>query len=107
MHQHYSKMQSHIIGDSQAKSHQSSNTCTLCTNSKVVASQIEKERIAREPTTESYLALVRRMESYFKGFTVEHIKRSENSEPDCHTPFRERGNEASIRVPRMFKSHAW
>jgi hypothetical protein len=22
-----------------------------------------------------------------------------------HTPFRERGNEASIRVPRMFKSH--
>jgi hypothetical protein len=26
---------------------------------------------------------------------------------DCHTPFRERGNEASIRVPRMFKSHAW
>jgi hypothetical protein len=25
----------------------------------------------------------------------------------CHTPFQERGNEASIRVPRMFKSHAW
>jgi hypothetical protein len=25
----------------------------------------------------------------------------------CHTPFREKGNEASIRVPRMFKSHAW
>jgi hypothetical protein len=23
----------------------------------------------------------------------------------CHTPFRERGNETSIRVPRMFKSH--
>jgi hypothetical protein len=23
----------------------------------------------------------------------------------CHTPFRERGNEASTRVPRMFKSH--
>jgi hypothetical protein len=23
----------------------------------------------------------------------------------CHTPFRERGNEASIRVPGMFKSH--
>jgi hypothetical protein len=23
----------------------------------------------------------------------------------CHTPFQERGNEASIRVPRMFKSH--
>jgi hypothetical protein len=26
-------------------------------------------------------------------------------EEKCHTPFRERGNEASIRVPRMFKSH--
>jgi hypothetical protein len=24
---------------------------------------------------------------------------------NCHTPFRERGNEASIRVLRMFKSH--
>jgi hypothetical protein len=26
---------------------------------------------------------------------------------DCHTPFQEIGNEASIRVPRMFQSHAW
>jgi hypothetical protein len=25
--------------------------------------------------------------------------------PRCRTPFRERGNEAFIRVPRMFKSH--
>jgi hypothetical protein len=25
----------------------------------------------------------------------------------CHTPFGERGNEASIRVPRLFKSHVW
>jgi hypothetical protein len=25
----------------------------------------------------------------------------------CHTPFREIGNEASIRVPGMFKSHDW
>jgi hypothetical protein len=23
----------------------------------------------------------------------------------CHTPFRDSGNEASIRVPRMFHSH--
>jgi hypothetical protein len=30
-----------------------------------------------------------------------------SSDTTCHTPFRERGNEASIRVPRMFKSHAW
>jgi hypothetical protein len=30
-----------------------------------------------------------------------------NSLMDCHTPFREIGNKASIRVPMMFKSHAW
>jgi hypothetical protein len=24
---------------------------------------------------------------------------------DCHTPFRDNGNEASICVPRMFNSH--
>jgi hypothetical protein len=45
-------------------------TCVLHTNSKVVSRQIEKECIAREPTLERYLALVRRMESYIKGFTV-------------------------------------
>jgi hypothetical protein len=32
---------------------------------------------------------------------------SGKAEPSCHSLFRERGNEASIRVPRMFKSHAW
>jgi hypothetical protein len=25
----------------------------------------------------------------------------------CHTPFRDSRNEASIRVPRMFHSHVW
>jgi ribonuclease HI len=48
--------------------------CTLCTDSKVVAGQIEKECVAREPTLEWYVALVKRMENYFKGFTVEYIK---------------------------------
>jgi ribonuclease HI len=57
-------------------------TCTLRTDSKVVACQIEKECITREPTPERYLALVRRMENYFKGFTVEYIKRSKNSKAD-------------------------
>jgi hypothetical protein len=27
------------------------------------------------------------------------------SKANCHTPFQERGNETTIRVPRMFKSH--
>jgi hypothetical protein len=40
----------------------------------VVTGQIEKECIAREPTLERYLALVRRMENYFKGFTIEYIE---------------------------------
>jgi ribonuclease HI len=47
--------------------------CTLRTDSKVVAEQIKKECITREPTLEKYLALVRRMESYFKEFTIKYI----------------------------------
>jgi ribonuclease HI len=48
--------------------------CTLRAYSKVVAGQIEKECIAREPTLERYLALVKRMENYFKGFIVKYIE---------------------------------
>jgi hypothetical protein len=57
-------------------------TCTLRIDSKVVARQIEKECITREPTLERYLALVRRMECYFKGFTIEYIERTKNAEAD-------------------------
>jgi hypothetical protein len=52
------------------------------TNSKVVAGQIEKECHAREPTLERYLGLVRIMENYFKGFTVEYIERNKIFEAD-------------------------
>jgi ribonuclease HI len=55
-------------------------TCVLRSDSKVVSGQIEKECIAREPTLERYLALVRRMVSYFKGFTVEFIECNKNDE---------------------------
>jgi hypothetical protein len=55
-------------------------TCVLHTNSKVVSGQIEKECIAREPTLERYLALVRRMESYFMGLTLEYIECNKNTE---------------------------
>jgi hypothetical protein len=41
-----------------------------------------KKCIAREPTLEKYLALVRRMEKNFKGFTVKYIDRNKNSEAD-------------------------
>jgi ribonuclease HI len=56
--------------------------CTLRIDSKVVAGQIEKECIAREQTLERYLTLVRRMENHFKGFTVEYIEQSKNTEAD-------------------------
>jgi hypothetical protein len=46
------------------------------THSKVIGGQIEKECMARDATLERYLATVRRMENYFKGFTVEYIKRA-------------------------------
>jgi hypothetical protein len=48
----------------------------------VVAGQIEKECIAREPTLKKYLLLVRRMENFFKGFTIEYIDRNKNVEAD-------------------------
>jgi ribonuclease HI len=56
--------------------------CILRINSKVVTGQIEKECIAREPTLDKYLGLVRKMENYFKGFTLEYIKRNKNCEAD-------------------------
>jgi hypothetical protein len=36
----------------------------------------------RDETLERYLAAVRRMENFFKGFTVEHIERAKNTEAD-------------------------
>jgi hypothetical protein len=48
----------------------------------VVVGPIEKECIVREPILEKYLALVRRIEKNFKGFTIEYIDRNKNSEAD-------------------------
>jgi ribonuclease HI len=56
--------------------------CIIRTNSKVIAAQIEKECIARDTTLEKYLALIKRTKNDFKGFSVEHIKRSKNIEAD-------------------------
>jgi hypothetical protein len=53
---------------------------TLKIGTKVIASQIEKECMARDGTIERYLDTARRMENHFKGFTVEHIKRTKNTE---------------------------
>jgi ribonuclease HI len=48
----------------------------------VIVSQIEKECMARDATREKYLAIVWRMESYFKGFTVEYVDMPKNTEAD-------------------------
>jgi ribonuclease HI len=56
--------------------------CTLRIESKVVAGQIEKECIAMERTLKRYLACVRRMENYFKCFTIEYIKQAKNVKAD-------------------------
>jgi hypothetical protein len=48
----------------------------------VVASQIEKECMARDATLERYLVAIRRMENYFKGFAVKYIERTKNTEVD-------------------------
>jgi ribonuclease HI len=46
--------------------------CILHTDSKVVAGQIEKECIAREPTLEKYLSLVRRMD-FFRALAAKFL----------------------------------
>jgi ribonuclease HI len=56
--------------------------CILKIDSKVIVRQIEKECITRDTMLERYLALVRRMENYFRGFSIEHIERSKNTEVD-------------------------
>jgi hypothetical protein len=56
--------------------------CILKTNSKVIVSQIDKECMARDETRERYLAIVWRMENFFKRFTVRHIERAKNTEAD-------------------------
>jgi hypothetical protein len=42
-------------------------------DSQVVAGQVEKEYIAREPELVRYLALVRALERRFQGFTLKYI----------------------------------
>jgi hypothetical protein len=53
--------------------------CTLKTDSKVIASQIVKECMGRDGSLERFLAAVRRMDNFFKGFTVEHIERAKST----------------------------
>ena len=56
--------------------------CIIKMDSKVVASQIEKEYSAKEPVLMQYLTAVRSLEKQFKGFTLQHDERNKNEEAD-------------------------
>ena len=51
-------------------------------DSQVVARQVEKEYIVREPELVKYLATLRSLERRFQGFTLQYIPRAENSEAE-------------------------
>ena len=50
------------------------------TDSQVIAGQVKKEYITREPELVKYLAIVRALEQRFQGFTLQYIPRAENAE---------------------------
>jgi ribonuclease HI len=56
--------------------------CILKIDSKVIVGQIKKECMARDAILEKYLAINKRMENYFRGFTVEYIERTKNTKAD-------------------------
>jgi hypothetical protein len=58
-----------------------SNFLVKC-DAKVIKDHVEKESEAREPELVKYLAEVRKMERHFRGFTIEHLPRKNNSEAD-------------------------
>jgi ribonuclease HI len=58
-------------------------TCIVRTDSKIVASQVEKEYSAKDPTLMQYLTAVHSLEKQFKGFTLQHVDRARNEEADA------------------------
>jgi ribonuclease HI len=58
-------------------------TCIVKTDSKVVASQVEKEYSAKDPALMQYLTTIRSLERQFKGFTLQHVDRARNKEADA------------------------
>jgi ribonuclease HI len=57
-------------------------TCIVKTDSKVVASQVEKEYSAKDPALMQYLTAVRSLERQFKGFPLQHVDCARNEEAD-------------------------
>jgi ribonuclease HI len=57
-------------------------TLIIKTDSKVIQEHIEKESEARNLVLMKYLEKVREMKRHFKGYSVQHIPRDDNSEAD-------------------------
>jgi ribonuclease HI len=70
-----------ILGLNKAKALGAKNH-VIKTDSRIIASQVEKEYTAREPKLSKYLEVVRGLERRFKGFTLKYIPRAENREAD-------------------------
>jgi hypothetical protein len=80
-------------------------TCIIKTDSKVVASQIEKDYSAKEPTLIQYLAAIRSLEKQFKGFTLQHIERNKNEEADTLAKAAAKGETLAIRCILSHSRH--
>jgi ribonuclease HI len=66
-------------------------TCIVKTDSKVVASQVEKEYSAKDPALMQYLTAIRCLKRQFKGFTLQHVDHARNEEADTLTKAAARG----------------
>ena len=64
-----------ILGLNKAKA-LGAKTVLAKTDSQVMAGQVKKEYVAREPELAKYLAIVRALERRFQGFTLNHIPRA-------------------------------
>jgi ribonuclease HI len=58
-------------------------TCIIRIDSKVVAGQVKKDYVAKDPALMQYFAAVRSLERQFKGFTLQHVDRAKNEEADA------------------------
>ena len=70
-----------ILGLNKAKA-LGAKTILVKIDSQVVAGQVKKEYVAREPELVKYLATVRALERRFQGFTLKYVLRAKKSETD-------------------------
>jgi hypothetical protein len=81
MHQQYLRVRSHLAWASQIEGHRCANMC-ITHRFKGSIRPDRKRMYSKRGSTKKYLAFVRRMENYFRGFTVEYIERNKNTDAD-------------------------